>query len=70
MQSFVIESLNGFTADLSANLYNELGQLIYVKNASENITQLIIPTHDLRVGMYIVNLSSNNINKSFKFIIK
>lgn len=70
LQGFVIESVNGFKTDIMVRLFNELGQTIYAKNAVENTQQLIIPTYELRSGMYIVNLDNNNLHKSFKFIIK
>lgn len=70
LQGFVIESINGFTSDMMVRLFNELGQTIYAKNAVENTQQLIIPTYELRAGMYIVNIDNTNIHRSFKFIIK
>jgi len=70
LQGFVIESANGFTTDMMVRLFNELGQTIYAKNAVENTQQLIIPTYELRPGMYIVNLDNNSLHKAFKFIIK
>lgn len=70
MQGFVLESSVGFTKDMNVHLYNELGQMIYGKSAPENTHQLIVPTNELRSGMYIINLSNNSINKSFKFILK
>jgi serine protease len=70
MQGFIIESANGFTNDMTVKLYNELGQLIFTKNAVEQTNQLIIPTYELRAGMYIVHLENNNQLKSFKFILK
>jgi len=70
MQGFIIESSHGFTTDMAVRMYNELGQLIYAKNAVENTNQLVIPIYDIRAGMYIVNLQNNSIHKAFKFIIK
>lgn len=70
LQGFVIESINGFSNDMTASIYNELGQMIYAKNAVENTNQLILPIEDLRAGLYIVNLRNNHLNRSFKFILK
>jgi len=70
LQGFVLESVNGFTNHLFVGLYNELGQMIFSKNATENTQQIVIPVEDLRAGMYIVNVTNNSINKSFKFILK
>jgi serine protease len=70
LQGFVIESINGFSGDMNVRLYNELGQYLYGQKAYANMHQLIIPVNELRAGLYIINLSNNNMNKSFKFILK
>lgn len=70
LQGFVIESINGFSGDMNVRLYNELGQYLYGQKAYANMHQLIIPVNELRAGLYIINLSTNNMNKSFKFILK
>jgi hypothetical protein len=55
---------------MNVRLYNELGQYLYGQQAYANAHQIIIPVHELKAGLYIINLSNNNMNKSFKFILK
>lgn len=70
LQSFILESINGFNSESNVQLFNELGQLIYTRKVVENTFQILIPTHELRSGLYIVRLMNHEQQKSFKFILK
>jgi PKD repeat protein len=70
LQGFIIESANGFTNDMQVKLFNELGQVIYARNANAGSYQVLIPTYELRAGMYIVQITGTHLHQSFKFIYK
>lgn len=70
MQGFIIESIQGFDLNASVQMFNELGQLIFTRYVGDHTNQIIVPTHDLRAGMYIIRLQNNEHQQTFKFILK
>lgn len=69
IESFVIQNSAEFNSNSFTTLYNDLGQVLSIYNATGNTNQMIVPVSNLRAGMYIIQLHHNGYTKSFKFVI-